>query len=110
MDTKKLLGLRIKELRKTKNITQEKLAEMVNVEPTTISNIECGRNYPNIATLEKILNILDCNFQDVFNFEHFDDKNVLARKLKNYIDNANESEIEFLYKTVVNLKQYKAKG
>lgn len=107
MDKKKLLGQRIKELRKAKKVTQEQLAEMVNVEPTTISNIECGRNYPNISTLENILNILGSNFQEVFDFEHFDEKSVLINKLKKYIDGANDKEIEFLYKTVVNLNQFK---
>ncbi|MGM9994288.1 MAG: NAD(P)H-dependent oxidoreductase [Candidatus Avigastranaerophilus sp.] len=42
MDTKKLPGKRLRELRKKKNINQEKLAELINVDPTTISNIENG--------------------------------------------------------------------
>lgn len=106
MDTKKLLGQRIKELRKAKNITQEKLAELVNVEPTTISNMECGRNYPNLATLEKVLEVLKSNFSEVFNFEHFNEKTVLTKKIKTYIDEAGPGEIEFLYKTIMNLRQF----
>ncbi len=106
MDKKKLLGQRIKELRRAKNITQEELAELINVEPASISNIECGRNYPNFATLEKTLKVLDSNFLEVFNFEHFNDNNVLKNKLINFIKNANEKEIAFLYKTVVSLKEF----
>ena len=107
MNVKKQLGQRIKELRKSKKITQEQLAELICVEPTTISNIECGRNYPDLATLENLLNVLGSNFQEVFDFQHFDEKNVLINKLKEYIDNANDKEIEFLYKTMVNLNQFK---
>ena len=107
MNTKKLLGQRIKELRKSQNITQEQLAELVNVEPTTISNIECGRNYPNLATLEKVLNVLKSDFLEVFDFQHFDNKATLVQKIKKYIDKAEPKEIEFLYKTMVNLNQYK---
>jgi len=107
MNTKKLLGQRIKEIRKSKKITQEQLAEMINVEPTTISNMECGRNYPNLATLEKALKVLNSNFQEVFDFEHFDEKSVLIGKLKTYIDNADDKELEFLYKTMVNLNQFR---
>lgn len=44
MDKKKLLGRRIKELIKQKNISQEKLAELVGIEPTALSNIVTGRN------------------------------------------------------------------
>ncbi len=40
------LGKRIKDLRKAKNITQEKLAEMINMDITSLSKIETGRNYP----------------------------------------------------------------
>ncbi len=60
-----------------------------------------------MATLENLLNVLGSNFQEVFDFQHFDEKNVLINKLKEYIDNANDKEIEFLYKTVVNLNQFK---
>ena len=107
MNKKKLLGQRIKELRKAKNITQEELAERISVEPASISNIECGRNYPNLATLEKVLEILDSNFLEVFDFEHFDDKDILKNKLIDFIRNADEKEIAFLYKTVVSLNEFK---
>ncbi len=106
MDKKKLLGQRIKELRKAKNITQEDLAERINVEPASISNIECGRNYPNFATLEKTLEVLGSNFLEVFDFEHFDDISVLKNKLVDFINRANEKEIAFLYKTVVSLNEF----
>ena len=54
MDKKKLLGRRIKELIKQRGISQEKLAELVGIEPTALSNIVTGRNYPLMSTLEKI--------------------------------------------------------
>ena len=48
MDNKKLLGSRLKELRKRKGLTQEKLAELVELEPASICNIENGYNYPSL--------------------------------------------------------------
>ena len=73
MDKKKLLGRRIKELIKQKDFSQEKIAELVGIEPTALSNIVTGRNYPLMSTLEKILQVLGVNFSDVFNFEHQND-------------------------------------
>ena len=70
MDKKKLLGRRIKELIKKKNISQEKLAELIGIEPTALSNIVTGRNYPLMSTLEKLLQVLEVDFSEVFNFEH----------------------------------------
>ena len=46
MDNKKLLGKRIKELRKYRNFTQEKLAELIDIEPCSLSAIEIGRHFP----------------------------------------------------------------
>ena len=40
------LGQRIKSLRKNLNITQETLAELINMDITSLSKIETGRNYP----------------------------------------------------------------
>lgn len=62
MNKKELLGKRLRELRKRKGINQEKLAEMIEVDPTTISNIENGKNYPSLINLENLLNVLDSSF------------------------------------------------
>ena len=43
MNIKKLLGKRLQEIRKSKNLTQEKLAEMIDVETSSISNSEVGK-------------------------------------------------------------------
>ena len=48
------LGQRIKSLRKNLNITQETLAELINMDITSLSKIETGRNYPQPETIEKI--------------------------------------------------------
>lgn len=43
---KSLLGKRIKEIRKKRGLTQEKLAELAGIETPSLSNIENGKNYP----------------------------------------------------------------
>ena len=44
-DIKKLLGLRIKELRKMKKMSQQVLAEKANIDQRSLSHIECGDNF-----------------------------------------------------------------
>ena len=68
MQTKELLGLKIKELRKQKKLTQEKLAEMLNLDAGYISKLEVGRNFPTIGTLEKIAKALDVELYELFQF------------------------------------------
>jgi transcriptional regulator with XRE-family HTH domain len=53
MDIKKLLGKRIQEIRKSKKLTQEQVAEIIEMEPASLSNIENGKYYPTAENLEK---------------------------------------------------------
>lgn len=95
MDNKQLLGRRIKELIKRKGISQEKLAEMIGVEPTALSNIVTGRNYPLFTTLEKIINVLDINFSDVFKFEHHNSNENLQKQIIKILENNPERMKDF---------------
>ncbi len=99
MDNKKLLGKRLQELRKRKGFKQEQLAELCNVEPASISNIENGRNYPSFQTLENIIKFLDVSFLDVFKFEHKQESQHLLAEI-NTILNKNPQKIEDVYKIV----------
>ena len=68
MDNKKLLGKRIKEIRKFKGLTQEQLSEMIELETSSLSGIESGRFYPSLHVLEKIASALDVELIDFFKF------------------------------------------
>ena len=57
----KAIGLKIKERRKSLGITQESIANALDVNPSHISNIECGRANPSLTTLIKIANLLQCS-------------------------------------------------
>lgn len=102
MDKKKLLGSRLRELRKRRGLNQEKLAELISVEPATISNIENGKNYPSMTNLECILNVLNYNFLDVFDFEHKDSNENLLEKIQELLKQ-HPHKIEDFYKIVVAL-------
>ncbi len=99
MDNKKLLGKRIKELRKRKNFTQEKLAEIIGVEPASICNIENGYNYPSFQNLEKILCVLEVSFIDVFNFEQHKELSDLKSEIIKMLE-LNPEKIQDTYKIV----------
>lgn len=102
MDNKLLLGKRIKELIKKKGISQERLAELVGIEPTALSNIVTGRNYPLFITLEKIINVLDVSFEDVFKFKHQDNNKNLKEEIIKVLDE-NPDRIQDFYKIVTAL-------
>jgi transcriptional regulator with XRE-family HTH domain len=50
----KLFGKRLKKFRKFKNITQEKLAEMIDIDIRQVVRLEAGESLPSIPTLLKL--------------------------------------------------------
>jgi transcriptional regulator with XRE-family HTH domain len=68
--TKKLLGLRIQEIRKIRKLTQEQLSRKVDLDAKHISRIEVGRSYPSLDTLEKLANALKVEISTFFKFGH----------------------------------------
>lgn len=57
----KEIGQKIRERRLTLGMTQESIANQLDVNPSHISNIECGRANPSLTALIKIANILQCS-------------------------------------------------
>ena len=102
MNNKQLLGKRIKELRKRKGMKHEQLAESVGLEPTLISNIENGYNYPSIQNLEKITKILNIKLKDVFTFEQYNDNSNLINAITDLLEK-NPDKVKDFYKIAVAL-------
>jgi len=71
MDIKIKVGLRIKELRDSSNLTQESLANKVGVDRTYINSVENGKRNISIKVLEKIVKGFDINIYNFFNNELF---------------------------------------
>ena len=69
-DNKKLLGKRIKELRRERNLTQEQLSELIGIETGSLSAIESGRHFPSMPTIEKIASVLNYDIAKFFNYNH----------------------------------------
>jgi len=101
MDAKKQLGARIKELRKIKKLTQEQLAEMVDVDPKHLSRIEVGGSYPSIDTLVKLAAALKYEVMDFFDFEHrVKDKKELMESIGRLLKEAHQEQLRVILKVV----------
>ncbi len=66
----KLIGLQIARLRNEREITQEELAQSIDVTPETISRLERGIAIPSLKTIEKISTALHTTLKDLFYFEY----------------------------------------
>ena len=67
---KELLGMRVREVRKLRGLSQERLAEKVGIDPKQISRIEGGRSAPSFETLESIARDLQVEMKDLLDFQH----------------------------------------
>jgi len=59
------LGLKIKELRAKKNISQQELSDLIGVKRQYISQIETGDYNVTIDTLNKIANAFEISISDL---------------------------------------------
>ena len=63
---------RIREYRAKRNLTQEKLAEMVGVRRETIIFLEQGRYNPSLRLAHNVARALQATIEDLFIFEDTD--------------------------------------
>lgn len=70
MEAKKLIGLRIKNLRRAEGLSQEELAEKMGISSKYLSSIERGKENPTLDTLIKLANALKIEPSEIFNFSH----------------------------------------
>lgn len=70
-----MLGEKIKEIRKEKNISQQELAEKLFVSDKTISSWEQNRTEPNLDMIVKMCNILDISVTNLI-YDNIDKNNI----------------------------------
>lgn len=100
MDNKKLLGKRIKEIRKYKGFTQEKLSELVDIETGSLSGIESGRFFPSLHVLDKMSTVLEVELVEFFKFSTVDIPKNIDEELEDIIKNQNSQNKILIYKIV----------
>lgn len=101
---KKLLGKRIKELRVKNKLTQEQLAELLNMGERNLSKIECGINFVSADTLEKIINAFNISAKDLFDFEHLQEEDLKKTELIERIQN-DDVDVNLLYRIYMAIKK-----
>lgn len=69
MDKKRLLGKRIREIRKRQRLSQEKLAERAGISAQYVSNIERGKENPTLDLLLGLAEALRVSLGQMCEFE-----------------------------------------
>ena len=107
MNIKKELGEKIKRLRKKQKLTQEQLAEMIDIAPRNLSSIEVGASFAKAETLEKILIALNTTAEELFSNDHIKSNEALIKEIHNSISSIQNNKVllEKVYKVIKALIQ-----
>jgi transcriptional regulator with XRE-family HTH domain len=104
MSSKYKLGLRLKSWRKQRNLTQEELAEKIELSVHAISAIERGINFPSTTTLEKLSSILNIPLAEFYSFTDAElpiAKERLIKDIMGVLYKLSERDLEIILKQVV---------
>lgn len=101
------VGKRIRELREARNLKQVELAELIDMEATNLSKLEKGTHLPKEDNLNKIINALNIDIKDLFDFGHIKTKEELIEDINEIFKNATLEEMQFFHKIMMSYKELK---
>ncbi len=94
-----MLGNRLKQLRRKKNLTQQQLGDMINVTKVSICCYEKGDRVPSLDTLIDLANVLEVDLNTLVGY----DKYIVSDNDTTYGLNVSKEEMQLL----LELRQYK---
>ena len=98
------IGMRIKEIRLQKKMTQEQLAEAVGVGTTHISHIETGNTKASIQVLIDIINALGCSADELLCIEVNKARPIFNSWVSELLDDCNSQELKLIKDMIVAMK------
>jgi len=102
-----LLGKRIRDIRISNKLSQEKLAELSGLHPTYIGQIERGEKNPTIDSIYKISSGLEMSVSDLIkNISPQNDTETYADKIYNEIIQLSSDKQKKLYQIIKNILNY----
>lgn len=93
-----LLGMRMKEIRKARQMSQEQVSDKVGISPKHLSRVEMGKGYPSLETLEKIASVLQVELKEFFDFDAYKGDLVTTDSITQMFDALDEPRKRIAYK------------
>lgn len=94
----KLIGERLKKARLEKGMTQDNLAESLNVSIAYLSRIETGTTKVNLKRLSEIYNLLSISEAEIISGASDDSENYLNNDLSNLLKNCSPEKQRLIYR------------
>lgn len=104
---KENFGSRLKEIRRSRGLTQDKLAEMIDMDTPNLCKMENGNHFPQPKNLEKIAKALNVEVKELFDYQHLRSNGVLIKKISECLKTLKPKELAFTYKFINSLKEFR---
>jgi len=93
----KIIGERIRKARIASNLTQENLAEKLDVSVAFVSRIECGTTHVNLTRLSEICSILNVDEGLLLNGVSMESKNYLSDEFSALMKDCPKEKQKLIY-------------
>jgi len=87
------IGQRIKEIRRAEGLTQEALAEKVEISTRYLSRLEVGKQSGSVETLTRLAEVLEVELWELFDFGHHATPQQLRNMLRKLIQGFSEQQL-----------------
>ena len=94
------LGMRIKELRASRNLTQDSLAQMVDCNVSHISNVENAHTKVSLIALLAIANALNTTIDYLLSSQYVKSENALDGAILKALENCSNEKKERILKMI----------
>lgn len=105
---KKTFGINLKKLRSAKNLTQEQLAEILNMQMQSITFIETGRTFVSSEVLSKLCNYFNVEPQFFFkagNIESTQKELNLKQDISRLLSSCDYDKLLSIYNIIIALQK-----
>ena len=99
------IGYKVKQIRQSRGVTQEQLAEAVSVGVTHISHLETGSGTVSLKVFLAIVNYLECSADEILCKEIYTVRPILNTWLAELVADCASTEVKIIADTVATLKQ-----
>lgn len=102
-----IIGERLKKARVSKNLTQEQLAEKIDVSVAFLSRVEHGNVKINLSRISQICDILDISIGYILTGTGSNSKDYLSEDFSNLLKDCPPEKIKLIYdiaKVIINEK------
>ncbi len=94
------LGYKFKNIRFINNISQERMAKLLEINRNYLSRIENNKAFPDTKVLVKLANVFHVSIDSLLDITSSDDSIILRKKkikeIKEYCSYLNTSELDFI--------------